>query len=113
MLGHAGYFTGLPNEALKGMIDIVKGVEPEVGYSSIMQLSEVEAFMRESQIKRTKTVCTYCGVGCSFDIWTQGASDPQSRAARRSRQRGFDLHQGQVRVGLCQQSRSPDQAADS
>jgi formate dehydrogenase major subunit len=71
MLGKAGYFTGLPLEALKGMIDIVKGVEPEIGYGSIMQLSEVEAYMRESQIKRTKTVCTYCGVGCSFDIWTK------------------------------------------
>ncbi len=71
MLGQAGYFTGLPIEALKGMIDIVKGVEPEVGFGSIMQLSEVEAYMRESQIKRTKTVCTYCGVGCAFDIWTK------------------------------------------
>ncbi|MGA9584353.1 MAG: formate dehydrogenase subunit alpha [Terracidiphilus sp.] len=71
MLGHAGYFTGLPIEALKGMIDIVKGVEPEVGFGSIMQLSEVEAYMRESQIKRTKTVCTYCGVGCAFDVWTK------------------------------------------
>ena len=71
MLGQAGYFTALPGDALKGMIDIVKGVEPEVGFSSIMQLSEVEAFMRESQVKRTKTVCTYCGVGCSFDIWTK------------------------------------------
>ena len=72
MLGQAGYFTGLPGAALKGMVDIVKGVEPEVGFGSIMQLSEVEAFMRESQNKRTKTVCTYCGVGCSFDIWTKG-----------------------------------------
>jgi formate dehydrogenase major subunit len=71
ILGQAGYFTGLPNDALKGMIDIVKGVEPEVGYGSIMHLSEAEAYMRESQIKRTKTVCTYCGVGCSFDIWTK------------------------------------------
>jgi formate dehydrogenase major subunit len=71
ILGQAGYFTGLPSVALKGMIDIVKGVEPEVGYGSIMQLSEAEAYMRQSQIKRTKTVCTYCGVGCSFDIWTK------------------------------------------
>ena len=22
-------------------------------------------------MKRTKTVCTYCGVGCSFDVWTR------------------------------------------
>jgi len=71
MLGEAGYFTALPEQALQGMIDIVKDVEPEIGYSGIMQLSEAEAEMRESRIKRTKTVCTYCGVGCSFDIWTR------------------------------------------
>ena len=71
MLGEAGYFTALPEQALQGMIDIVKDVEPEIGYGAIMQLSEAEAEMRESRIKRTKTVCTYCGVGCSFDIWTK------------------------------------------
>jgi len=71
MLGQAGYFTALPQPALNGMIDVVKGVETEVGFGSIMQLSEVEAFMRESQNKRTKTVCTYCGVGCAFEIWTK------------------------------------------
>ena len=27
--------------------------------------------MREEKVKRTKTVCTYCGVGCSFDVWTR------------------------------------------
>ena len=70
MLGEAGYFTALPAKALSGMIDIVKGIEPEVGYGKILQLSEAEAAMRESRIKKTKTVCTYCGVGCSFDIWT-------------------------------------------
>jgi formate dehydrogenase major subunit len=72
MLGEAGYFTSLPKPALDGMIDIVKAIEPEIGYGSIMQLSEVEAAMRESHTKRTKTVCTYCGVGCSYDIWTKG-----------------------------------------
>jgi formate dehydrogenase major subunit len=72
MLGEAGYFTSLPKSALNGMIDIVKGIEPELGYGSILQLSEVEANMRESHTKITKTVCTYCGVGCSFDIWTKG-----------------------------------------
>jgi formate dehydrogenase major subunit len=71
MLGQAGYFTSLAKPALDGMIDVVKGIEPEVGYGAILQLSEVEATMRESHIKRTKTVCTYCGVGCSFDIWTK------------------------------------------
>src|SRR5690625_1819357 len=27
--------------------------------------------MREERIKKTKTVCTYCGVGCTFDVWTK------------------------------------------
>ena len=71
MLGEAGYFTALPKPALDGMIDVVKGIEPEMGYGAILQLSEVEAAMRESRTKKTKTVCTYCGVGCSFDVWTQ------------------------------------------
>ena len=71
MLGHAGFFTGLPKTALNGMIDVVKGVEPETGYGAILQLSEAESHMRESRIRRTKTVCTYCGVGCSFDVWTK------------------------------------------
>lgn len=71
MLGKAGYFTGLPEKALSYMIDVVKAVEPEVGYGPIMTLSETESAMREVRVKRTKTVCTYCGVGCSYDIWTK------------------------------------------
>src|SRR5258708_37890371 len=27
--------------------------------------------MREHRIRRPKTVCTSCGVGCSFDVWTK------------------------------------------
>ncbi|MDT4952926.1 MAG: formate dehydrogenase major subunit, partial [Acidobacteriota bacterium] len=71
MLGHAGFFTGLPKPVLDGMIDVVKGIEPETGYGTIMRVSEAEEAMRESRIRRTKTVCTYCGVGCSFDVWTK------------------------------------------
>ncbi len=71
MIGHAGYFTGLPTKALDNMIDVVKGVEPETGYGPILAVSQVEARMRDQRVKRTKTVCTYCGVGCSFDIWTK------------------------------------------
>ena len=71
MLGHAGFFTGLRKPLLDGMIDIVKGIEPETGYGTIMRVSEAEEAMRESRIRRTKTVCTYCGVGCSFDVWTK------------------------------------------
>jgi formate dehydrogenase major subunit len=71
MLGHAGFFTSLPKTALDGMIDLVKGVEPETGYGPIMKFSEAEAAMRDSRIRKTKTVCTYCGVGCSFEAWTK------------------------------------------
>lgn len=71
MLGHAGFFTSLPGAALEGMIDIVKGIEPVTGYGAVMQISEAEAAMRQNRIRRTKTVCTYCGVGCSFEIWTK------------------------------------------
>jgi formate dehydrogenase major subunit len=71
MLGQAGFFTGIPKPALDGMIDIVKDIEPETGYGAILRLSEIESAMRESRIRRTKTVCTYCGVGCSFDVWTK------------------------------------------
>src|SRR5882724_7064130 len=71
MLGHAGFFTGLPKPVLSGMIDVVKAIEPETGYGTIMRVSESEEAMRESRISRTKTVCTYCGVGCSFDVWTK------------------------------------------
>ena len=71
MLHHAGFLTGLSKQSLDGMIDVVKGVERETGYTAILKVSEAESAMRKTRIRRTKTVCTYCGVGCSFDIWTK------------------------------------------
>ena len=71
MLGHAGFLTSLRKSALSGMIDVVKGLEPETGYGAILQVSEAESAMRSHRIRKTKTVCTYCGVGCSFDVWTK------------------------------------------
>ena len=71
MLGTAGYLTSLPPQALNEMIEFVKGVEPSTGFEPILALSGIESKMREQRVKRTKTVCTYCGVGCSFDIWTR------------------------------------------
>jgi formate dehydrogenase major subunit len=71
MLGEAGYMTAIPKKMLDGMIDVIKGIEPELGYGSILRVSEIESEMRKSRIRRTKTVCTYCGVGCSFDVWTK------------------------------------------
>ena len=71
MLGEAGYFTALPQNTLNSMIDTVKGVEKDTGFGPILALSEMEAEMRETRTRRTKTVCTYCGVGCTFDVWTK------------------------------------------
>jgi formate dehydrogenase major subunit len=70
MLGKAGYLTNTPEPVLNTMIEVIKKIEPSTGYPPILALSEVEAHMREDRIQKTKTVCTYCGVGCSFDIWT-------------------------------------------
>ncbi|HYZ73199.1 MAG TPA: molybdopterin-dependent oxidoreductase, partial [Chthoniobacterales bacterium] len=72
MLGEAGFLSGISNTALNKMIDVVKAVEPEMGYGAIMQVSQTEAKMREDRVKKTKTVCTFCGVGCSYDVWTKG-----------------------------------------
>ena len=69
MLGNAGFLTGIPPKVLGPMIDMTKEVEP--GYREIFAISEMEAAMRKARIKRTKTVCTYCGVGCSFEVWTK------------------------------------------
>jgi formate dehydrogenase major subunit len=71
MLGHAGYLTNLPPDVLGEMIDAVKAVEPPIGYGPILAISDIESEMRHARIKRTKTVCTYCAVGCSFEVWTR------------------------------------------
>ncbi|TWT27230.1 formate dehydrogenase subunit alpha [Planomicrobium sp. CPCC 101110] len=69
MLGEAGFMTGMKPEILNPMIDLVKDVEP--GYSGILAISDAEAAMRHTRMKKTKTVCTFCGVGCSFEVWTK------------------------------------------
>ncbi|WP_102691450.1 formate dehydrogenase subunit alpha [Rummeliibacillus pycnus] len=70
MLGEAGFMTGMKQDMLNPMIDVIKEVEP--GYSGIFAISEIEAAMRSKRTKKTKTVCTFCGVGCSFEVWTKG-----------------------------------------
>lgn len=70
MLGEAGFMTGIKQDMLDPMINLIKEVEP--GYSGIFAVSEVEAAMRSKRTKKTKTVCTFCGVGCSFEVWTKG-----------------------------------------
>lgn len=70
MLGEAGFMTAIDKPILDPMIDLVKEVEP--GYSGIFAISEIEAAMRDTRTRKTKTVCTFCGVGCSFEVWTKG-----------------------------------------
>lgn len=69
MEGEAGFLTNQQPGILKSMIELTKKVE--TGYGPLFAVSDTEAEMRESRIKKTKTVCTYCGVGCSFDVWTK------------------------------------------
>jgi formate dehydrogenase major subunit len=67
---------------LEGVIGMVKAITPEIGYGPILELSETEAVMRNARVKRIKTVCTYCGLGCSFDIWTGGVGGDRPGPAR-------------------------------
>jgi formate dehydrogenase major subunit len=71
MLGKAGPLTGIPDAAKRAMIEMVKEMEHTTGFHAINRYSTMDAAMREHEIRRTKTVCTYCGVGCSFDVWTR------------------------------------------
>ena len=48
MLGHAGYLTNTPEDTLNTMIEVVKGIEPPIGYGPILALSEMEAEMRNA-----------------------------------------------------------------
>ena len=61
--------TSMSDDLLTPMIDLVKAVEPD--YQTILAVSEAEAAMRDERIKKTKTVCTFCGVGCTFEVWTK------------------------------------------
>ena len=69
MEGNAGYMTDMEPGSLASMIDLTKKAEP--GYGPLFAVSDSEAAMREERINKTKTVCTYCGVGCSFEVWTK------------------------------------------
>ncbi|MVN86310.1 formate dehydrogenase subunit alpha [Deinococcus sp. HMF7620] len=71
MVGQAGLFTGIPLPVWNAAIDVVKGVEVSTGLQAITAISEIESAGRDRYIQKTKTVCTYCGVGCSFDVWTK------------------------------------------
>lgn len=69
MEGNVGYMTDTEPGSLVAMIDLIKKSEP--GYGPLLALSDSESEMRKERINKTKTVCTYCGVGCSFEVWTK------------------------------------------
>ncbi len=102
MIGHAGYLTNIPAPVLDDMIEVVKGIEPPIGYGPILALSEMEAEMRKERVKRTKTVCTYCGVGCSFDVWTRDRHILKIEPSDGRGERDFNVREGQVRMGFYQ-----------
>lgn len=67
----AGPFTAMPQSLKRPMIDLVKELEKTIGAPPITAISNMDAAWRQQEIKRTKTVCTYCGVGCAFEMWTR------------------------------------------
>lgn len=71
MEGEAGPFTSMPWSLKRPMIEAVKSMETTISTLPISGLSEMDKQWRQPEIKRTKTVCTYCGVGCSFEMWTR------------------------------------------
>ncbi len=72
MIGEAGPLTSLPSSVKRPAIDFIKGIEHTVGFRPIFGLSKMDAAWRQPELRKTKTVCTYCGVGCAFDMWTRG-----------------------------------------
>lgn len=72
LLNHGGPFTAWPTPLKREMIDFVKRIEPTTTFIPITAISNIDQCLREAEQKVTKTVCTYCGVGCSFEMWTRG-----------------------------------------
>ena len=73
MVGRGGYLTGLPEPTKARLVGLTKALEPALGgFRAVLKASEVEAQARSGLIRKTKTVCTFCGVGCTFDAWTRG-----------------------------------------
>ncbi|HTW56376.1 MAG TPA: formate dehydrogenase subunit alpha [Thermoplasmata archaeon] len=68
-VGRGGLLTGLPEASRTALVDGASAVGGS--FQALLSLSDAEAAMREAVVKKTKTVCTFCGVGCSFDVWTR------------------------------------------
>ncbi|MBS7456980.1 formate dehydrogenase subunit alpha [Coralloluteibacterium stylophorae] len=67
----AGPLTAMPQSLKRPLIDLVKDLENTIGAPPITAVSKMDMHWRQPEIRRTKTVCTYCGVGCAFEMWTR------------------------------------------
>jgi len=67
----AGPFTAMKQSLKRPLIDVIKTLENATGAEIVSGVSVIDTKLRQQEIKRTKTVCTYCGVGCSFEMWTR------------------------------------------
>lgn len=67
----AGPFTAMKQSLKRPLIDVIKRLENATGAEIVSGVSVIDTKLRQQEIKRTKTVCTYCGVGCSFEMWTR------------------------------------------
>ena len=68
MEGNVGYMTDTEPGSLVAMIDLIKNLNQVM---VLISAFDSESEMRKERINKTKTVCTYCGVGCSFEVWTK------------------------------------------
>lgn len=68
MVGEASHFSRLPADTREKLVELT---ESTISPNGLWTLSELEAHARQGSIRRTKTVCTFCAVGCSFDVWTR------------------------------------------
>lgn len=71
MQPNAGPFTNMDEDLKRPLIDFVKSMEDSIGMEPITGISLIDDALRKVEITKTKTVCTYCGVGCSFEVWTR------------------------------------------
>ncbi len=70
MRGHAAHFSRVTADTRERLVAWTKAASSDLG--PLWLASELEAATRAASIRRTKTVCTFCGVGCSFEVWTRG-----------------------------------------
>jgi formate dehydrogenase major subunit len=70
MRGRAAHFSNVTAETRSRLVNWAKSATPDL--NPLWATSELEAAARQGSIRRTKTVCTFCGVGCSFEVWTRG-----------------------------------------